>query len=75
MSSSRRLAGYQHKTGARTVYIGLPMTGRRDKVEESVNTVISETRITLDAGFFGENVIILAFEVTNNLGEASDGSQ
>lgn len=35
-----------------------------DKVEESVYTVVTESRVTLDTGLFSENVIILAFEVT-----------
>lgn len=39
------------------------MTGRGDKVEKSVNTVIAESWITLNTGLLGENIIVLAFEV------------
>jgi hypothetical protein len=36
-----------------------------------VDTIVSETRVTLDTGFFRENVIILSLEIANNLGEAA----
>lgn len=43
------------------------MTGRCDKVEKSVNTVVAESGVTLDTGLFGEDIIVLAFKVTRNL--------
>ena len=43
------------------------MTCRRDEIQQSMNTVVSETRITLDPGFLGQNVIVLAFQVTHDL--------
>jgi hypothetical protein len=41
-----------------------------NEVEKSVNTVVPESGVTLDSRLFGENIIILAFEVSNNLWEA-----
>lgn len=48
------------------------MAGRSDKVEESVDTVVAEARVTLDTALLGENVIVLALEVADNLGEADE---
>lgn len=45
------------------------MAGRRDEVEEDVHTIVAEAWITLDARLFGQNVVVLSFEVTDNLGE------
>jgi hypothetical protein len=45
------------------VCYSLRVSGRRDKVEQGVHSVVPETGITLDAGLFGENVIVLPFEV------------
>jgi hypothetical protein len=42
------------------------MAGRRDKVKESMNTVIPEARVTLNARFLSQNVIVLALEISNN---------
>lgn len=41
-----------------------------DKVEESVNTIVSEARVTLDAGLLSQNIIVLSLQVANDLGEA-----
>ncbi len=43
------------------------MAGWGDEVKEGVHAVVSETGITLDAGFFSKDVVVLAFEVANNL--------
>lgn len=48
----------------------IPMTGWGNEVEKYVDTVVAESRITLDTGLFSQNIIILPFEVTANLGEA-----
>ena len=45
------------------------VAGRCDEVEERVDTVVAESRVTLDTGFFGENVIVLSLEVANNFTE------
>lgn len=42
------------------------MASRRDEVEESMNTVIPETRVTFDTRLFSQDIIILAFEVSND---------
>jgi len=47
------------------------MTSRGDEVEQSMNTVISESWIALDPRFFSENVIVLALEVSDNLRKAA----
>jgi hypothetical protein len=46
------------------------MAGRSDKVEESVDSVVAEARVTLDTALLGKNIIVLALEVADNLGEA-----
>jgi hypothetical protein len=38
-----------------------------DEVQKGVNPIVPETRITLDTGFFRQDVIVLAFKITNNL--------
>ena len=45
------------------------MAGGSDKVQERMDSVVSESRITLDTRLFGKNVIILSLEVANNLRE------
>ena len=47
------------------------MSSRGDEVEQSVHTVIAEARVTLDTGFFGKNVVVLAFEVTDDFLKAA----
>lgn len=47
------------------------MTGRGDKVEECMNTVVPKAGVTLDTGLFSENIIILAFKIANNFLEAT----
>ena len=46
------------------------MAGGRDKVEQSVHSVVAEARVTLDTRLLCKNVIVLPLEVTNNLLEA-----
>jgi len=46
------------------------VTSRGDEVEENVYSVVTESRVALDTTFFGENVVVLSFEVTRDLGEA-----
>lgn len=41
--------------------LSVPMTSGSDEVEEGVNTVVSESWVTLDSRLFGENVVVLAF--------------
>ena len=43
------------------------MASGRDEVEESMNPVVAETRVTLDTRLFRENIVVLAFKVANNL--------
>jgi hypothetical protein len=39
------------------------MSSRRNKVQQGVHTLILEPRVPSDPGFFGENVVVLQFEV------------
>ena len=43
------------------------MASGGDKVEKSVNSIIPETWVSLDSGFFGENIIVLSFQVPCDL--------
>jgi len=43
------------------------MASWSDEVKQGVNTVVTESRITLDTGFFCKNVVVLPFEVADNL--------
>lgn len=43
------------------------VAGRGDKVEEGVDSVVPESGVTLNSGLHGKNIVILAFEVSNNL--------
>jgi hypothetical protein len=45
------------------------MTGRGDKVEESVDTVVTESGVTLDTGLLSENIIVLTLKVSGDLAE------
>lgn len=42
------------------------MAGGCDEVEKSVNSVVSETRVTLDSRFFCQDVVVLSLEVAND---------
>jgi hypothetical protein len=42
------------------------VAGRGDKVEEGVDSVVPESGVTLNSGLHGKNIVILAFEVSNN---------
>ena len=48
----------------------VPVTGRSDEVEQSVNAVVSEPRISLDPRLLSKNIIILTLEISDDLGEA-----
>ena len=45
------------------------MSGGRDEIEKRMHAIISETGVSLDAGLFRKNVIILTFEVPNYFAE------
>ena len=46
------------------------MSSGRDEVEKSVNTVVPEAGVTLNARLLREDVVVLALEVANNLLES-----
>jgi hypothetical protein len=46
------------------------MSSRGDEIKKCMNTVVSESRVTLNPGFLSENVVILALEVAHNFLEA-----
>lgn len=45
------------------------VAGRSDEVKKGVNTVVAETRVTLDTALLSENVVVLALEVAHDLTE------
>ena len=48
----------------------LRVSSGRDKVEEGMNPVVAEARVTLDTRLLSENVVVLTLEMANNLLEA-----
>jgi hypothetical protein len=48
------------------------VTSGSDKVKKSVDAVVAEARITLDPGLLGQNIIVLSFQISENLLEAVD---
>ena len=71
MSSSRRL-DYVSWAGRRERQVGvIPVTGGGDEVKKCVDTIISESWITLDTALFGQDIIILAFQMPNDFREGS----
>jgi len=53
------------------------MPGRRDEVQQSMNTVISETGVTFDTRLFSKNIVVLTLKIANDLleAEATEGCQ
>ncbi len=51
--------------------VDIPMTGRGDEIEQCVYTVVPKAWVTLDTALFGKNIIVLAFEMPNDLRERS----
>jgi len=49
----------------------VPMARGGDKVEHDMDTIISETRVTLDTRFHRKNVIVLLLHEVDNLREAA----
>lgn len=45
------------------------MAGRSDKVEQGVDSVVPESRVSLDPGLFGEDIVVLSFQVSGDLGK------
>ena len=45
-----------------------------DEVQQNVYTVISESRVTLDARLLGDNAVVLALEVSDDFLEAASRS-
>lgn len=43
------------------------MSSGRDEVEQSVNSVVAEAGVTLDARLFGQDVVVLPFKVPDDL--------
>jgi len=44
-----------------------------NKVKQSVHPIVSKSGVTLDARFFGKNVVVLALQMTDDFGEAGVG--
>lgn len=52
--------------------VGIPVASGCNKVEEGVDTVVTEARVTLDPGFFGQDIVVLAFKISEDLLEAKE---
>lgn len=46
------------------------MASWRDEIKKSMDTVVPETRVTLDPRLLGENIVVLTLKVTNYFLEA-----
>ena len=46
------------------------MSSGCDEIEKNVNTIVAETRVTLDTGLLCKNIIVLSFKEANDLAEA-----
>jgi hypothetical protein len=46
------------------------MTGRRDEVQQSMHSVVSGPRVSLDPGFFSEDLVVLPLEIGRDFLEA-----
>lgn len=47
------------------------MAGGGDEVEHGVDTIVPETRVTLDTRFLGKDIVILPLQVSNDLRKAT----
>jgi hypothetical protein len=50
------------------------VAGWCDEVQHNVNTVVAESRVTLDTRLLGDNAIVLALEISDDLLEAASWS-
>ena len=46
------------------------MAGRSNEVQESMNTIVAESGVTLDTRLLRKNVIILTLKIANNFTKA-----
>jgi hypothetical protein len=46
------------------------MASWSDEIKQSMDTVIAESGVTFDTGFFSQDVVVLPFEIADNLTEA-----
>ena len=49
----------------RPIYARMPRGG--DEIQQSVHPVVPEPGVTPDPGFFRKDVVVLTFQVANNL--------
>ena len=52
--------------------VNLPMAGGSDEVEQSVHTIVSEARITLDTRLLSKDIIVLPLQIADDLCEAAE---
>lgn len=45
----------------------VPVTSWSDEVQEDMDAIVPESRVTLDTRFLCQDVIVLSLEVSNNL--------
>lgn len=70
MSISLRLSSRYKFNGLVQNCCYVRMSCRRDEVEQSVNSVVTEAGITLDTRLFGQDIIVLTLEVPDDFLEA-----
>jgi hypothetical protein len=51
------------------------VAGRRNKIEEGMDSVVPETGVTFNARLFGKDVVVLTFKVVNNFLEPKNISK
>jgi hypothetical protein len=49
------------------------MACRSNEVEHGMDTIVPETRITLDSRLFGQDIVILSLQISDNLRKAAHG--
>lgn len=48
------------------------MAGRRNEVQENVDAIVPEARVTLDTGLLSKNIIVLPLQISDNLSETAN---
>lgn len=71
MSISLKLSVRASVSDASQVVANARVTSWGDEVEQAVDAVIPKPGVTLDTRLFGQNIVILAFEMSHDLLETT----
>ncbi len=63
-------ANHHRHSAEGALLLHIPVAGWGDKVKKCVDAVVSEARVTLDPRLFRQNIIILSFQIAEDLLEA-----